>query len=90
MLKCKFLYFVNFRLRQILCKFDVYFDDFNNFFYDDFDQLISIDDHVLYNDDDFSNDRLTYRIFQRIIVLKKIMRQKKQNERARFFRRTLN
>ena len=32
MLKCKFFYFVNFRLRQIFCKFDVYFDDFNIFF----------------------------------------------------------
>ena len=79
MLECKFLHFVNFRLRQIFCKFDVFFDDLNILFCDDFDQLISIDDHVLYNDDDFSNDRLTYRVFQRIIVLKEIMRQREQS-----------
>lgn len=81
---------MNVRLNQIFCKFDICFDDFNILFCDDFEQFISIGDFVLYNENNLSIDFLIYRVFQHIIVLKEIMRQKKQNERVRFFRRILN
>ena len=77
-------------LRQILCKLNVFFGGLNILFCGDFGQLAPVGDRALYNDEGPTAGRLAYRAFNRTIVLKEIMRQKGQSERARLFRRTLN
>jgi hypothetical protein len=48
MIEQRFFYKIDQRLRVILARFDVFFEKMNVLFYDDFDQLSSVTNNVLY------------------------------------------
>jgi ATP-dependent DNA helicase PIF1 len=84
MIEQRFLYKIDQRLRVIFTRFDVFFEEMNVLFCDDFDQLFSVTNNVLYvnskakTSHEFCLNWNAYQAFAKIVVLTRFMRQ--QNE----------
>ena len=90
MMNCKFFYLMNRRLQQDRNKFRDIFDDLNILFCDDFDQLILINNIIFYFENNFAIDRITYSMFDHIIVLKQFIRQQNAIRADYLFRKIFN
>jgi hypothetical protein len=95
MIEQRFFYKINQRLRVILVRFDVFFEEMNVFFCDDFDQFSSVTNNVLYvtskakTNHESCFDWNAYRAFAKIVVFTRFMRQQDDSFEAVQFRQIL-
>jgi hypothetical protein len=95
MIEQRFLYKIDQRLRVILARSDVFFEEMNVLFCDDFDQLSSVTNNVLYVNSKTKTshesclDWNAYRAFAKIVVLTRFMRQQDDSIEVVQFRQTL-
>ncbi len=95
MIEQRFLYKIDQRLRVILARFDVFFEEMNVLFCDDFDKLSFVTNNVLYVNSKTKTshesclDWNAYRAFAKIVVFIRFMRQQNDSFEVVQFRQIL-